>query len=51
MKNKGLLIGLGIVAILVIWAISTQRGLVSLDESVKKAHINLVGTRQKVYGV
>jgi LemA protein len=35
MKNKGLLIGLGIVAILVIWAISTQRGLVSLDESVK----------------
>ena len=35
MKNKGLLIGLGIVAILVIWVISTQRGLVGLDENIK----------------
>jgi LemA protein len=35
MKNKGLLIGLGVVALLVIWVISTQRGLVSLEEGIK----------------
>jgi LemA protein len=35
MKNKGLLIFLAILAVLVIWGISTQRGLVGLDEGVK----------------
>jgi LemA protein len=34
MKNKGLLIFLGILAVLVIWGISTQRGLVGLDENI-----------------
>ncbi len=34
MKNKGLLIFLAILAVLVIWGISTQRGLVGLDENI-----------------
>ncbi len=41
MKNKGLLIGLGIVVILIFsvvsWAVSTYNGIVSLDESVATA--------------
>ena len=36
MKRSGLII-LAIVAVLVIWGISVQRGLVGVDEDVKEA--------------
>lgn len=46
MKNKGLLIGLGIVLILVFWGCSQYNGLVNKDEDVKKAFGNIQSAYQ-----
>ncbi len=47
MKNKGLWIFLGIVAVVVVWAISGYNGLVSNDESVNKAWANVESAYQR----
>lgn len=47
MKNKGLLIGLGIVLILVFWGCSQYNGLVKKDESVNKAWNNVQAAYQQ----
>ena len=39
--KKGTLVVLGIIAVLVIWGISVQRGLVGVDEGVKKSWNNV----------
>jgi len=46
MKRSGLII-LAIIAVLVIWGISTQRGLVGQDENVKKSWNNVQSEYQK----
>lgn len=46
MKRSGLII-LAIIAVLVIWGISTQRGLVGQDENVKKTWNNVQSEYQK----
>jgi LemA protein len=46
MKRSGLII-LAILAVLVIWGISTQRGLVGQDENVKKSWNNVQSEYQK----
>lgn len=46
MKRTGLII-LAIVAVLVIWGISTQRGLVTYDENVKNSFGNLQSAYQR----
>lgn len=47
MKNKGLLIGLGIVLVLVFWGCSQYNGLVKKDESVNKAWNNVQTSYQQ----
>lgn len=47
MKNKGLLIGLGIVLILFFWGCSQYNGLVKKDESVNKAWNNVQAAYQQ----
>ncbi|MBQ5709851.1 MAG: LemA family protein [Alistipes sp.] len=47
MKNKGLLILLGILAVVVVWAISGYNGLVSSDENVNKAWANVESAYQR----
>ena len=46
MKRSGLIV-LAIIAVLVIWGISSQRGLVSQDENVKKSWNNVQSEYQK----
>ena len=46
MKRSGLII-LAIVGVLIIWGISSQRGLVGVDESVKKSWSDLQASYQK----
>ena len=41
MKNKGLLIFLGVVVILVFWGCSGYNGVIKQDENVKKAWANV----------
>lgn len=45
--KKGAIIGLGILALLVIWGISSQRGLVTKEESVNEAWANVNAAYQK----
>ena len=47
MKNKGLWILLGILAVVVVWAISGYNGLVSSDENVNKAWANVESAYQR----
>ena len=47
MKNKGLWIILGIVAVVVVWAISGYNGLVANDENVNKAWANVQSAYQR----
>lgn len=47
MKNKGLLIGLGIVLVLVFWGCGQYNGLVKKDESVNKAWNNVQTSYQQ----
>lgn len=47
MKNKGLWIILGILAVVVVWAISGYNGLVSSDENVNKAWANVESAYQR----
>jgi LemA protein len=47
MKNKGLWILLGILAVVVVWAISGYNGLVSSDEDVNKAWANVESAYQR----
>lgn len=47
MKNKGLWILLGILAVVVVWAISGYNGLVSSDENANKAWANVESAYQR----
>ena len=47
MKNKGLWIFLGIVAVVAVWAISGYNGLVTNDENVNKAWANVESAYQR----
>lgn len=47
MKNKGLWILLGILAVVVVWAISGYNSLVSSDENVNKAWANVESAYQR----
>ena len=47
MKNKGLWIILGIVAVVAVWAISGYNGLVANDENVNKAWANVQSAYQR----
>ena len=41
MKNKTLLIVLGVIAVVVVWAVSAYNGLVSKQEGVSEAWANV----------
>ncbi len=45
--NKGLLIGLGVIGLLLIWGISKYNGLVGSDEGVKKAWADVQADYQR----
>ena len=47
MKNKGLWITLGIVAIVVVWVVSAYNGLVSKSENVDNAWANVETVYQR----